>query len=68
MKKKFIDKVEQSKVNLAVRANTKQAILELNSIVKDYIVGIDPYTSDGEGFMGAVWDNKEQKYIINGKG
>lgn len=33
----------------------------------NYIVGIDPFTSDGKGSMGAVWDNKEQKYIINGK-
>lgn len=29
-----------------------------------YTVGIDPYTSDGEGSMGAIWDDDKQEYII----
>lgn len=31
---------------------------------KLYIIGTDPYTSDGEGSMGAIWDNDKQEYII----
>lgn len=31
---------------------------------KLYIIGTDPYTSDGEGSIGAVWDDDKQEYII----